>query len=423
MDLPSVDTLILLRPTDSPTLFLQQLGRGLRRDGTKSVCTVLDFVGQHRREFQFYRRFAALLGGSRKHVERQIESGFPFLPSGCQMELDAVASKTILDNIRHSLPYTWSAKASELKRVAETDEGVTLKRFLDESGLALEDIYSGNHCWSDLLEAGGIGTLSTGPHEAILRSALGRLLHVDDPVRIRSYRQFAESPKPPNLADLGEQDRRLLHMLLAALTDSPKLGNLGEATLDEAASLLWRHPQVLAELAELMDVLSERIEHVPASLETYPDVPLCIHARYTRREILAAFSKADKLKTPDWREGVRWLADAQVDLLAVTLDKTSGHFSPTTRYRDYAISETLLHWETQSNTRAESETGRRYQEHAARGVSILPFVRLTTDDRAFWLLGPATYVSHEDERPMAITWRLSHAIPGDLYARFAAAVA
>ena len=51
------------------------------------------------------------------------------------------------------------------------------------------------------------------------------------------------------------------------------------------------------------------------------------------------------------------------------------------------------------------------------------FARLHADDRAFWFLGPATYVSHEGERPMAIKWRLQHPLPGDLYAQFAAAVA
>lgn len=419
VDLPSVDTLLLLRPTDSPTVFLQQLGRGLRRETGKSICTVLDFVGQHRREFQFYRRFAALLGGTRKQVEHQIQSGFPFLPSGCQMELDAVASKTILENIRQSLPYTWPAKANELQRVAEGGGEITLKRFLEESGLALEDIYTGNHCWSDLLEAGGLPTEPAGPHESVLRRALGRLLHVDDRARIVHYRALAQSPEPPNLAELNLHDRRLFHMLLAILTDSLQLG---DAPLQEVASHVWQHPQVLAELGELMDVLDERVEHVPAEMEQFPDVPLYVHARYTRREILAAFGGGNTLETPAWREGVRWLPDAKVDLLAFTLDKTSGHFSPTTRYRDYAISESLLHWESQSNTRADSETGCRYRQHEAKGSTILPFARLTTEDRAFWLLGPASYVSHEGERPMAITWRLAHPIPGDLFARFAAAV-
>lgn len=117
------------------------------------------------------------------------------------------------------------------------------------------------------------------------------------------------------------------------------------------------------------------------------------------------------------------MKDARADLLAFTLDKTSGHFSPTTRYRDYAISRELIHWESQSVTRADSETGLRYQRHSELGSAILLFARLRSDDRAFYFLGPATYVKHESELPMAVTWRLTYSLPGDLFASFAAAVA
>lgn len=419
VDIPSVDTLLLLRPTDSSTVFLQQLGRGLRRESNKSLCTVLDFVGQHRKEFRMHRRFGALLGGSRKYLQQQVEQGFPFLPSGCHMELDAVASQRVLENIRESLPSTWRAKAGELRRVAESDSRVTLKKFLEQTGLELDDIYANNRSWSDLLDAGHVPTLPSGPAEATLRRAIGRLLHIDDALRIEHYRHFANAATPPDIQTLDLRSRRLFHMLAAVLTESVLNGS---ETLDAAAALIWEHPQILAELSQLMDVLAERIEHVHQSLATHPDVPLNVHARYTRREVLAAFASSEALKTPEWREGSRWLFEEKVDLLAFTLDKTSGHFSPTTRYRDYAISPTLLHWESQSGTRETSETGQRYQAHEGRGSVVLPMARLTTDDRAFWLLGPATYISHEGERPMAITWRLAQALPGDLFARFGAAV-
>jgi hypothetical protein len=152
-------------------------------------------------------------------------------------------------------------------------------------------------------------------------------------------------------------------------------------------------------------------------------VPLQVHARYTRLEILAAFGVGDGARVAAWQTGVRRVEEARADLLAFTLDKTSGQFSPTTRYRDYAIRHDLIHWESQSVTREESETGRRYREHVARGSSILLFARLRADDRAFWFLGPARYVSHEGELPMAITWRLERPLPGDLFASFAAVVA
>ena len=212
-------------------------------------------------------------------------------------------------------------------------------------------------------------------------------------------------------------------MLVASLTDSVIDKH---TTLEQACSLLWSHQQVRAELIDLLDVFDNRIAHLQFPLQQMPDVPLQIHARYSRIEILAGFgvSAADDAgKVHAWQTGVHWAKEAKSDLLAFTLDKTDGHFSPTTRYRDYAISRDLIHWESQSATRATSPTGQRYQHHERQGSSIMLFARLRQTDRAFWFLGPASYVAHEGERPMAITWKLHHALPGDLFAEFAAAVA
>jgi hypothetical protein len=208
------------------------------------------------------------------------------------------------------------------------------------------------------------------------------------------------------------------------LVGSSVAGAVGKNdSLREGATLLWNHPQVCAELRELLDVIAGRIEHVPVRLSTYPDVPLVIHGSYTRVEILAAFGVGEGAKVAPWQTGCYWVPNARADLFAFTLDKTSGQFSPTTRYRDYAISPDLVHWESQSVTRADSDTGRRYQGHAAAGSSVMLFARRRSDERSFYFLGPATYVKHESELPMAITWRLQHSLPGDLFAAFAAAVA
>ena len=419
IDVPAVDTLLLLRPTDSPTLFLQQLGRGLRRSHGKGACTVLDFVGRHRTEFRLDRRFQALLGGTRRSLIEQVERGFPFLPAGCHMELDPVAAQVVLDHLRQALPSYLKAKLEALRRLAQGGQGVSLRNYLEETGLELADIYSGKS-WSDLCEAAGIAVRPAGPQEAELRRACGRLLHVDDRERITAFQNFVAGEFPPAMATLDERSRRLLRMLVAAVTVQA-LDK--KTTLTQACALLWQHPQVLAELRELLGELAGRIDHLHHRLDTHPNVPLQVHARYTRVEILAAFGVGDAAKVAPWQTGVYWAKEARADLLAFTLDKTSGGFSPTTRYRDYAISRELIHWESQSVTRAASETGQRYQTHVERGTSIMLLARLRSDDRAFWFLGPATYVGHESEMPMAVTWRLHHPLPGDLFASFAAAVA
>jgi hypothetical protein len=271
-----------------------------------------------------------------------------------------------------------------------------------------------------LLGDAGLAIRASGPNEKQLRRAVGRLRHVDDRARIDTWRALLAQEFPPDVAALPGREQRLVRMLVASFLDSVVERS---TTLAEGLAALWMHPQVRAEMCELLDVLRERIDHVHRTLTSHPEVPLQVHARYTRIEILAAFGIGEGVRIPPWQAGVYWAEDSRADLFAFTLDKTSGQFSPTTRYRDYAISRELIHWESQSVTRADSQTGLRYRQHAARGSHIMLFARLRTDDRAFWFLGPATYVSHEGERPIAITWRLAHPLPGDLFAEFAAAVA
>lgn len=420
VDVPTVDTLLLLRPTDSPTLFLQQLGRGLRRAENKTVCTVLDFVGHHRKEFRFDRRFRALLGGTRRDVEKQVTGGFPFLPAGCHMELDPVAAEIVLRSIRESIPSRWPQKVEELRALRGSGREITLAGYLEHSGLDLTDVYTGGHGWSDLCADAGVATAKPGPAEGELRRAVGRLLHIDDETRLAFYLTLLGHDTAPRVDDLIERDRRLVRMLVAQLVDQVVGKRIG---LQEGVDLLWSHPQVRAELRALFSTLRDRTDHLHQSLEDRIDLPLNVYSRYTRLEILAAFGVGHGAKVAPWQTGVRWLPDAKADLLAFTLDKTDGTFSPTTRYRDYAISRELIHWESQSVTRAESETGLRYRNHVAEGTGIMLFARLQQDDRAFWFLGPATYVSHSSERPMAVKWRLRYPLPGDLFASFAAAVA
>ena len=436
VDLPSVDALLMLRPTESPTLFIQQLGRGLRRDVGKSVCTVLDFVGQHRKEFRFDRRLAALLGGTRKELAEQVAAGFPYLPAGCQMQLDQKSSKIILESFKAALPSQWPQKVEELRNLVTAGHDPRLVTYLDHTGLELEDVYPGKGAakgksgWSNLCESAGLPVESAGPEEQKLRRSLGRLLHIDDDLRLGFYRQFLTGGQVPDLSRLSGSEFRCVRMLMSQLmgqVDKDLIAAPGE--LQQSADLLWQHPQVRTEALELLDVLAGRVDHVHHSVPNFTDVPLRVHARYTRLEILSAFGHGNpnSHQVAMWQSGVFWLpgdsAAESTDLFAFTLDKTGGNFSPTTRYRDYALSPDLIHWESQSNTRASSKTGLRYQHHAEEGSSIMLFGRLRPEDRAFWFLGPATYVRHQGERPMAITWRLQFPLPGDLFAQFAAAVA
>ncbi len=287
VDVPNVDTLLFLRPTESGTLFLQQLGRGLRRvHGNKALCTVLDFVGNHRREFRFDRRLRAPLGGSRRDVERQVSHDFPFLPAGCHMELDPVAREIVLRSIREATPSDWKARREELQSLGN----IPLAKCLEETGIELEDVYASNRSWSELRRAVELPTEPAGPREVPLLRAVGRLLHVDDRERIDAYRSLVQQAGPPDQALINDRERRFARMLVGSLTTLKT-----SASLNKGLAELWNHPQVRAELLELLDVLPERVDHLHAPLGI-PNIPLAVHARYTRTEILAAFNVGTGVK-------------------------------------------------------------------------------------------------------------------------------
>lgn len=340
------------------------------------------------------------------------------------MELDRKSSDIVLASIRSAVPNRWSQKADELRSLSAGGNTPSLRSFLNETGLDLDDVMTGTRGWSDLCEAAGLPTLESGPNEATLRRGAGRLTHIDDPFRLSAYRALVGASDAPVVGELSTTEQRVARMLISQVVDQTPRSDLAkDASLQDGLNHLWAHPQVRAELLDLFDVLEGRTSHLQQDLPGRPTVPLRIHARYSRLEILAAFGEGDGARVPAWQTGCRWLPDANADVFAFTLDKTGGSFSPTTRYRDYAISQDLIHWESQTVTRAASGTGMRYQDHETLGSDIILFARVHQHERAFWCLGPARYVRHERERPMAITWRLQTPLPGDLFAQFAAAVA
>ncbi|MCA1733997.1 MAG: DUF3427 domain-containing protein, partial [Acidobacteria bacterium] len=138
---------------------------------------------------------------------------------------------------------------------------------------------------------------------------------------------------------------------------------------ETAVELLWSEAAVRRELLELLAVLEDRAEHETPPLPTvlqeprWADIPLALHARYSLDEAMAAIGRSTLEKPVRLQGGVLWDPGTNADYFFITLEKSEKHYSPTTRYRDYAISPDLSHWESQSTTREASDTGQRYIHH------------------------------------------------------------
>jgi Domain of unknown function (DUF3427)/Helicase conserved C-terminal domain len=409
LDLPDVDTVLFLRPTESATLFLQQLGRGLRRTQDKAVLTALDFVGHHRKEFRFDRRLRALTGQTRRGLERDIERGFPFLPSGCQIIMDRQAQQIVLENIRSQVGNRWPQVVAELRSYGDQD----LRTFLHESGLELSDVLR-NHSWTELRRSAGLPTRSGSDLEAALLKRIRTLAHVDDSVRSMAYRRLL-ADDAPSYADLSPAEQLLARMLFFSLWP----GGSNHESFDVGLARLRREPAARDEMRAVVDLSFDEARHVTIALEeSRRHLPLQVHARYQREEVLAALDYASLDRTPNsFREGVLHLSALNADAFFVTLQKSEADYSPTTLYRDYPISPTLFHWESQSTTSVTSATGQRY----LNGSSMkLLFVRQQKSDELgtspYLFVGPAHYVQHTGDRPIAIVWHLDYPLPSEFFA-------
>ena len=418
VDLPEVDTVLMLRPTESATVFLQQLGRGLRWAEGKRVLTVLDLVGQVRREYRYDVRYRALLGGTRHQVQRAVEADFPLLPPGCALKLDRIAKETVLRNLREAVRSARARLADDLRTLGPE---ARLGEFMREAGAELGDVYANpqsGHCFVELRRRAGFrdGAGAFAPRDPLLR-AVGRLLHVDDHERLAAWRAILESEGSDPISSLRGREQRLGLMLFAILAGR------GQSTsqADEILHRVRNSEELRQEIIALLEILDDRIRTVAEPLHETSDVPLASHATYSLGEIAAAHRHLDKrgaLIVP--QTGVLWHEATQTDLLFVTLEKSDADFSPTTRYADYPISPTLFHWESQNSASADTPTGRRYVEQPARGTNVILFVRERKRDGRgatlpYCCLGRAHYRSHESERPMKVLWKLERPMPGWLY--------
>ncbi|WP_281156757.1 DEAD/DEAH box helicase [Streptomyces sp. HYC2] len=414
LDIPDVDTLLLLRPTNSATVFLQQLGRGLRRTETKPVLTVLDFIGQHRADFRFEEQFRALTNLSRNRLIDHIEHDFPQLPSGCQIILEGKSKDLVLDNIRTQVNSTVRTLVKEVQAYGTP----RLADYLRESRREIKELYKSENSWTTVLRRANLIEEPAPAEEAALLKRVHAFLHVDDPERADAYLRLLQDGAPP-YEELDRNDQSYARMLFFNLWDNAG----GFTSFQEGLASLRSQQTFRDELRQVLSHVIEQADHIPIPLSgRLSQVPLKVHSAYNRSEILAALGVArfGGQMPRSFAQGVQWTEALQTDALLITLEKNERDFSPTVRYKDYALSPTLFHWESQNSTAESSRTGLRYRQHEQRGSHVLLFMRRykNTDigkSEPWMLLGPATYQSHTGSKPMAITWRLQHDLPADAW--------
>lgn len=415
VDIPEVDTILFLRPTESLTVFLQQFGRGLRKAEGKDYVTILDFVGHCNKEFNYTDRFRRLIGRTSMSVAEELEKDFPHLPLGCHITLEAKAKEYILENIRAAIGtfrknrvITWIQSYG-----SETDRPLTLANFINLHQIPLEKFYK-NFTWQGLLNLAGKTYRSSRFENELKRAVYKKWLSTD------SYTYFSFLEKLGSLnfkvrvdeMNFIEQKMALMFyydMFQEAGKYQNLQGMFNDLSLDEL---------FCEEMKELMVLLKNRCEaYEMEDNSSIMNFPLKLHGVYTKDQIFVALDTSSIDKKSSCREGVERNKRLNVEAMFVDIIKDREEGS-NTNYNDFAINELLFNWETQNKVSPTSQAGKNYINEAQ---TMLLFVRQQDsfpDDKGrtmgFTYLGEVKLVKWQGAKPIEIVWRLKTPMPASV---------
>ena len=428
VDIPCIDTVMFLRPTKSLTVFLQQLGRGLRLYEGKTELTVLDFVGQANKHYNFEEKFNALLGEHKCSVRDSIKKGFPWVPAGCYIGLEEKAKEWVLENIEES----YSRRQSVIEKLKsfneDTGKELSLSNFFEYSGIEFSKLYRGKD-WNffRLCKEADLYNLNWNydDYEKSINNSLKKFTWFNS-AKLIDYivGLLSKNKYMPEISSLSEESQKLLDMFYVTLfnkfiefdeQDYNEKGILKSnidsiARVKENLSELFKREYLKQEIVELLNYIRTKIDLFSPEIDLGYESPLQLYCSYSRDQILASFKSHKLLK-----EGVVYLKQYKTDILLVTLSKTEKDYSEKTMYNDYSISDSLFHWQSQNQTSQDSETGKRYINQKSSSNNILLFVREFKEDslgtQPYTFLGKAEHEWHSGNKPMSVIWKLEKPIP------------
>ena len=417
VDIPEIDTVLFLRPTESLTVFLQQLGRGLRLSEGKDCLTVLDFVGNSRPEYDFESKFRGLIGKTTTSVQKEIEDDFPHLPLGCSIVLEKKMKQTILENIKKATSLNVNQLINKIINFQhQTNLPLTLNNFMEFNHISIETIYK-KDSWSRLCQKAGVIADFENTNEKQIYSAItNKWLSTNSTSYFNFILKIAKKGFNIRISDYDENQKTMLLMLHYDVWQNAG----GFNSLEESIIQMGKNKTLVKEIIEVLEILIDKVDFKEVDIDLPYNQPLKVHARYTRDQILAAFRLSTFDRKSPSREGVAENVELNTELLFINLIKSEENFSPTTMYDDYAISETLFHWQSQNSARPDIGKGLSYIQHQETDKKILLFVREKAKDEkgntmGYVFIGEGTFKENEGEKPMNIKWKLNEPMPNYLW--------
>ena len=420
VDIPEVDTILFLRPTESLTVFIQQFGRGLRKAEGKTHVDIFDYVGNSRAEFNYSDRMRVMLGRTSMSVVEEMERDCPHLPLGCRIILEPKAKEYILQNIRGAILRITTRRVLGFVQNFERHHFVplTLSNFVRIYQMPVDKLYKGR-TWNQILFEAGVSKEQSRFNEELSRAVFRKWSATDSYSYLSFIEQLAKRAFRVKINSMNAFDQKRLLMLYYDLFETAgRFTNLQEMVDALAADKLFY--EELAEVIGLMIQENKAYEKPDNSL--LPNFPLKLHGVYTKAQIQVAIGTSTLVRKSSAREGVERNKHLNVEAMFVDIIKNREEGS-TTDYDDKALSPYLFQWDTQNRVRPESNEGQAYINQTQTMLLFVReqknFVEDKTRTMGYVYLGRVTlsdweYKNLGNRMQMQIRWNMVEPIPGSV---------
>ncbi len=420
IDIPEVDTILFLRPTESLTVFIQQFGRGLRKSEGKTHVNILDYVGNCRAEFNYTDRMRVMMGRTSMSVAEEMERDCPHLPLGCQIILEPKAKEYIINNIKGAIRRFTPRRVIELVKNFERHHSVllTLSNFVRMYNVPLDKLYRG--CtWNQLLFMSGLNNKQSKFNEELSRAVFRKWLATDSYSYFSFIENLAKKSFKVTVNEMNEIEKKRLLMLYYDLFETA--GHF--ESLQQMIDALADDDCFCEELREIMPLLLQGNKtYEKTDNSGLPNFPLRLHGIYTKAQIQVAIGTSTLNHKSSAREGVERNKQHNIEAMFVDIIKNREEGS-TTDYDDKALSPDLFQWDTQNRVRPESKEGQAYIQQTQTMLLFVREQKNFSEDKTrtmgYVYLGRVTlnnwtYKNLGTRYQMQILWNMVESIPGSV---------
>ncbi len=426
IDIPELNLILMLRPTESSTIFIQQLGRGLRKHKEKDFVTILDFIGNYRKNFIGAKTLIREFDGGRREVRDSGLEDMLTLPYGSNIEFDRVCQRRILDKLG-KIRYTSKTYARDIYMEVKNRLGRPLNPtdFINEEDSYRIVVRSFNSFKEARIACGDEENLKDDIYQSNVLMRLDRMYPLKRPHEIMILKMLLELGSDgvsleEVIAYLGldrslPQQKRVIRAFKELAEEDKNSISFGRIEGDN-----FHFNGRFIEALRDDNFNREFFERIKLLIKTYEkdfkvlDGNLEIHKKYSRLDLQILLDS--DVPKGSWRAGY---AKAGNEIcLFITMEKDKS-LDEHLKYDNYFDNQNVVQWISQSKTSHNSKIGKMFVEHEKQGIKIHIFIRrereIQGETQDFIYLGEAKYSESHGDKPMYLKWQLNDKVPDKIF--------